>query len=127
MKNKLFKGYSILYFILIVIYIIYNATILDDNLAINNHFYYSSVVMFLFLYCLKTKIELFTYLKKRTEQIKVFFFQCLIIREQLALVIILNIFLSKISKFRIELLSTNFRNSKYISQFKKGHVPPEFK
>ncbi|AOX44347.1 hypothetical protein S100390_v1c10110 [Spiroplasma sp. NBRC 100390] len=127
MKSKLFKGYLILYFILVVIYVVYNSTVFDDDLAIDNHLYYSSVIMFLFMCCLKTKIELFTYIKKSTEQFQVFFFQCLAIRNQITLAIILNIFLSRIFKFRIELLFTNFRNSKYISQFKKGHAPPRIK
>ncbi len=40
MKSKLFKGYLILYFILVVIYVVYNSTVFDDDLAIDNHLYY---------------------------------------------------------------------------------------
>lgn len=72
MKSRLFKGYLILYFILVAIYIIYNSNVLDDDLVIDNHVYCSSVVMFLFIYCIKTKIEFFRYLKKSTEQFQVF-------------------------------------------------------
>lgn len=127
MKNKLFKGYLILYFILVVIYVIYNSTIFDDDLAINNNFYYSSVVVFLFICCIKSKIELLTYLKKSAEQFQVFFYQCWVLKSQLTLAIILNIFLSRILKFREGILFTNFRNSKSIIQFKKGHAPPRVK
>lgn len=72
MKNKLFKGYLILYFILVVIYVIYNSTIFDDDLAIDNNFYYSSVVVFLFICCIKYKIELLIYLKKVQNNFKFF-------------------------------------------------------
>ncbi|WHQ36739.1 hypothetical protein [Spiroplasma sp. SV19] len=124
MKNKFFTSYLTLYFILVTIYFAYNATMIETDLAIDNHLYYSSVILFLFIYCLKTRIELFKYLKKSAAQIKIFYSKTLINKKQLTLIIILNIFLSKLLKFQEGLLFTNFRNSKYISQFKKGHAPP---
>ena len=124
MRNKLFTGYLTSYFILVIIYLAYNISIKNVDLEINDNLFYTSVIFLLFAYYFKIKIEFLKYLKKSTEQFKTLFYQYLISKNKITLIIILNIFLSRILTFREGLLFTNFRNSKSISQFKKGHAPP---